>query len=75
MFFNSYKAETVRPALNTLTLLSKYMRVTSGALNFQIFEIFPQKSSSLDNFILKRYNFGQFSPSESEKYGEIITFL
>jgi len=44
-------------------------------LNFQIFEIFPPKYANLDNFIPKKCDFGQLSPSESEKYGVIITFF
>jgi len=44
-------------------------------LNFQIFEIIPSKNANLDNFIPKKCDFGQLSPSESEKYGVIITFF
>ena len=40
-------------------------------LNFKFFEISPSplKNANIDNLILKMCNFGQFSPSESEKYG------
>jgi len=44
-------------------------------LNFQIYEIIPSKNANLDNFIPKKCDFGQLSPSESEKYGVIITFF
>ena len=34
--------------------------------------IFPQKNAYHENFFQKKCNFGQFSTSESKKYGEIF---
>ena len=42
-------------------------------LNLQIFCYFPPKNANLDNFFPKKCNFGQFSTSESEKYGKIFS--
>jgi len=39
---------------------------------FSILTIFPQKMLILTIFSQKNCNFGQFSTSESEKYGEIF---
>ena len=39
---------------------------------FANFDNFPQKNDYHDNFFQKKCNFGQFSTSESKKFGEIF---
>jgi len=61
---------------NSVTICPKKCNfVQFLTLNFQIFEIFPPKNANLDNFILKKCNFGQLSPSDCEKYGVILVFF